>query len=154
MCSLAVAPGTQLCSVGCLHCVVSSETLSKVKGGASEDQPQNKVKRLRRQEEAPHSHGAVELKLQLRSQMTPSSVLASQVAVERWHRFHVRVTPVITPIPTPPLAAATCTLLKCPALKQKLTSQFLGKVRCSVPDKWVGLHPHPRPVYEPRVAPF
>ena len=71
MCSLVVAQGTQLCSVRCLHCVVSSELLSKVKGGASEDQPQNKVKRLRRQEEVPHSHGAVELKLQLRSQMTP-----------------------------------------------------------------------------------
>lgn len=105
-----MAQGTQLCSVGCLHCVVSSELLSKVKEGASEDQPQNKVKRLRRQKEVPHSHGAVELKLQLRSQMTPPpSVLASQGRVERWHRFHVRMTPVITPIPTPPLAAAICT---------------------------------------------
>lgn len=54
--------------------MVSSELLSKVKEGASEDQPQNKVKRLRRQKEVPHSHGAVELKLQLRSQMTPPQV--------------------------------------------------------------------------------
>lgn len=110
MCSLVVAQGTQLCSVGCLHCVVSSELLSKVKEGAREDQPQNKVKRLRRQEEVPHSHGAVELKLQLRSQMTPPQVSwPHKVGVERWHRFHVRMTPIITPIPTPPLAAAICT---------------------------------------------
>lgn len=140
--SLVVVQGIQLGCVSCLHCVVSSEPLSKARGWQWWFTPEQGKEAEETGRSSSQTQGS---RTETATKVSMNPPVCLGLTGSGWRGGKVSVSEWLQSLGCAPLACTTRTLFKRPALKQELRSQFLGKERCSIAWQIGGSPPPPPP---------